>query len=109
MTAATAILICSFGAVLGWIACQFETAAAAERWAEKPPAPPRSHCRLVHPTALFDQFQDPTGGPFTAGGGGVPDGTVPPRTASSGAARGPGGALLDASRAAPTLTRPSDR
>jgi len=109
MTAATAILICSFGAVLGWVAARFEQTAQAERWAEKRPhGPPRSHCRLVRPTALYDQDRpDPTGDAYP-GGGGVPGRTRAP-TATSGAASGPGGAITSASRAAPNPPAQSDR
>ena len=55
MTAAMAILVCAFGAVLGWIACRFEQGAVAERATERlhPHGPPRSHCHLVTPP--FDQ------------------------------------------------------
>jgi len=42
------------------------------------------------------------------GGGGVPDGTGPPRPAASGVARGPEGGFAPAFRAAPPL-QPSDR
>jgi len=55
VTAGVAILICTFGGVLGYIAARFEDGAAAERWVEKPGphGQPMSHCRLVRPP--FDQ------------------------------------------------------